>query len=126
MYSWKYYMDEITKSGLRNFGVTNMFLNTEDPIILEELRAGNNFGFTVYAMNISRMPDAGHWEVMKKDGPREVALFSLVQLLIQTECDWFLGTRLSNWSRLIDELRKVNGKARTPYLTPAHDKLNDW
>lgn len=126
MYAWKYYQDEIEKAGVRKYGVKSLFLNTEDPVIFDEFRKNANFGFDLYALNITRLPDAGHWEVMKADGPLEVALFSIVQLYIQTECDWFLGTRLSNWSRLIDELRKTNGKARTPYLTPAHDKANDW
>ena len=127
MYAWRYYQDEIDKAGLQTrYNVTNAFLNTEDPVIFDDFKRTNNFGFKLYAMNLTRLPDAGHWEVMKKYGQKEVATFSLVQLLIQAECDWFIGTRLSNWSRLIDELRKANGKARTPYLTPAHDKENDW
>lgn len=32
--------------------------------------------------------------------------------------DIFVGTLSSNWCRLTDELRKVQGKARVPYLTP--------
>ena len=32
--------------------------------------------------------------------------------------DLFIGTRSSNWCRLIDEIRKTNGKARAPFLSP--------
>jgi hypothetical protein len=32
--------------------------------------------------------------------------------------DVFVGTRSSNWCRVIDELRKANGKARVPFYSP--------
>ena len=32
--------------------------------------------------------------------------------------DIFVGTRASNWCRMVDELRKANGKGRVPYLNP--------
>jgi hypothetical protein len=50
------------------------------------------------------------------------AVISWVQLFLALEADWFVGQRKSNWCRLIDELRKVNGKARTPYISPTNDE----
>lgn len=63
---------------------------------------------------------------MERIGPERETLISFSQLLLAVEADFFVGTRSSNWCRLIDELRKVNGKARTSYLTPAKDREHDW
>lgn len=37
--------------------------------------------------------------------------------------DVFVGTRTSNWCRMIDEIRKVHGKARIPYFSPEPPEL---
>ena len=46
---------------------------------------------------------------------------SLGGLFISIQGDLFVGTRSSNWCRLIDEIRKVRGKARIPYFSPETD-----
>jgi hypothetical protein len=38
------------------------------------------------------------------------------QLLLALEADIFVGPRDSHWIKLLDELRKVNGKAKAPLL----------
>lgn len=45
-------------------------------------------------------------------------LMTLTDLIVALSADVFVGTLSSNQNRLIDELRKVHGKARIPYLTP--------
>jgi hypothetical protein len=42
-------------------------------------------------------------------------------LIAAFRADFFIGTRSSNWCRLIDELRKTHGKGRTPYISPIDD-----
>jgi hypothetical protein len=46
-------------------------------------------------------------------------------VIIAALADFFCGTRASNVSRLIDELRKANGKARTTYLSPRNDAYSE-
>ena len=41
---------------------------------------------------------------------------SFVNLLISSECDYFVGTLGSNWNRLINELRSTNGRLYAGYL----------
>jgi hypothetical protein len=50
-------------------------------------------------------------------------LVSLADLYISSLADIFVGTLSSNWCRLVDELRKVHGKAGIPYLTPSGEAL---
>ncbi len=42
---------------------------------------------------------------------------SFVNLLVQQECDFFIGTLGSSWDRLINGLRKTNGKLNSGYVS---------
>ena len=42
---------------------------------------------------------------------------SFVNLLISSECDYFVGVLGSNWNRLIDELRSTNGRLYAGYVS---------
>lgn len=49
----------------------------------------------------------------------------ILQLLMALECDAWVGTRNSNWNRLIDELRcTMLDKCHAPYLEVGRKK--DW
>jgi hypothetical protein len=50
------------------------------------------------------------------------ALFTLADIYISAAADVLVGTLSSNQCRLMDELRKVQGKARIPYVSP-EDRL---
>eukprot|EP00850_Spirogloea_muscicola_P002972 SM000011S19150 [mRNA] locus=s11:1118816:1121470:- [translate_table: standard] len=41
---------------------------------------------------------------------------SFVNLLVQSQADYFVGTLGSNWDRLVDELRKTNGRLRAGFI----------
>ncbi|CAI5960629.1 unnamed protein product [Closterium sp. NIES-64] len=45
---------------------------------------------------------------------------SFVNLIIASQCDYFVGTLGSNWNRLIDELRCTNGRLFSGYLALNH------
>ena len=49
---------------------------------------------------------------------QKIVLVFIYLLIYLFAGDVFVGTRSSNWCRLIDELRKTNGKARVPYYSP--------
>lgn len=46
------------------------------------------------------------------------SLITLVDIYLSSAADVLIGTLSSNQCRLMDELRKVQGKARIPYVTP--------
>jgi hypothetical protein len=50
---------------------------------------------------------AAEWDKMKFGSQRKLILSHLLQLLMALEADAYIGTRSSNWNRLIDELRCV-------------------
>ena len=41
---------------------------------------------------------------------------SFANLLISSECDYFVGVLASNWNRLIDERRSTNGRISAGYV----------
>lgn len=45
-------------------------------------------------------------------------LRTLAEVFISASADVFVGTLSSNQCRLMDELRKLQGKGRMPFLTP--------
>ena len=49
-------------------------------------------------------------------------LLSMKNLYAATECDFFVGTRASNWCRLIDEIKRFDGLGGT-YYVDAHGHL---
>jgi hypothetical protein len=91
-----------------------LFLSTEDPSAIDEtgamIRDGEQ-GLTHWAFSWYDVPRAN------SNGPEQLSAFSLpravltriwlLQLLIALECDAWVGTRGSNWNRLIDELRCI-------------------
>jgi hypothetical protein len=52
-----------------------------------------------------------------------MSLITLVDVYISSAADVLVGTLTSNQCRLRDELRKVQGKARMPYVTPERQLL---
>ena len=64
-------------------------------------------------------------EQLKAFGQLNTTYTWVLQLLMALECDTFVGTRGSNWNRLIDELRCVwVGKCFSPYMEMG--PLKDW
>eukprot|EP00897_Mesotaenium_endlicherianum_P002107 jgi/Mesen1/1924/ME000146S01014 len=47
---------------------------------------------------------------------------SFANLIISSECDYFVGTLGSNWERLINELRVTNGRLKAGYLSPNYEE----
>jgi len=98
-----------------NFLRPLIFLSTDDPAVVQE-----SFGYTEWATiysDISRVNSNGADEVAKTPN---AAHLHLLQLLMALECDAWVGTRGSNWNRLIDELRCIwVAKCDHPYFEVA-------
>jgi hypothetical protein len=100
--------DELVK--LNPFGYRKVaFMSTEDPGSIEEM----------VAHNLSNTWHWLWWDVprLNSNGPEQLGLFNMrrgeltfiwwLQMFIALEADAWVGTRGSNWNRLIDELRCV-------------------
>jgi hypothetical protein len=89
--------------GYRNIG----FLSTEDPGAVDELMAHNGT-FRYLWWDVPRDNSNGPDQLMKLGLRRgELTMIWWLQLFIALEADAWVGTRGSNWNRLIDELRCV-------------------
>jgi hypothetical protein len=89
--------------GYRQIG----FMSTEDPSAVEDMQAMNNSWRYMW------------WDVprLNSNGPEQLVLINMkrgeltmvwwLQLFIALEADGWVGTRGSNWNRLIDELRCI-------------------
>ncbi|KAG5189553.1 hypothetical protein JKP88DRAFT_206076 [Tribonema minus] len=94
--------DELAKA--RRFRGRTAFLSTEDPEVVKEAHADGTWDILV----LPYRRDNGDFAQMAELGVSDdLVLFSLENLFIALEATHFLGTRGSNWNRLIDELRMV-------------------
>ena len=100
--------DELVKRnpfGYRDIG----FLSTEDPSAVEEVMLHNS-SFRYYWWDVPRDNSNGPDQVAKFENTYPKAELTMVwwlQMFIALEADAWVGTRGSNWNRLIDELRCV-------------------
>jgi len=99
--------------------IVHIYLGTEDPTVIEE--AKNNYSQYTFHYIETKRYNGGPLEIVDINGGADLMRVSLADLFIQIQGDVFIGTRSSNWCRLIDELRKANGKARIPFLTPENN-----
>lgn len=54
------------------------------------------------------------------------SLITVAEIHISAAADVLVGTISSNQCRLMDESRKVQGKARMPYVTPEGALHSEW
>jgi hypothetical protein len=103
---------EILKQRKRPLDQANVFLATEDPRALEEFQSAAPDGWKVYVdqyfhdllpyrRNIYNGPNHMALDLQGKPGPA-----ALGSLLVAMEANDFVLTTASNWSRLMNELRK--------------------
>jgi len=98
--------------------IVHVYLGTEDPAVIEE--ALNNYTqYKFYYIDTqTTRNNKSPMDTVQINGGADLMNVSLSNLYIQIQGDVFMGTRSSNWCRLIDEVRKTNGKGRVPYLSP--------
>ncbi|CAM9963920.1 unnamed protein product, partial [Phaeothamnion confervicola] len=85
----------------RHFSGRHIFLSTEDPEVVEEAIREEAWSVMVLPW---RRGNENHEELMEMGD--SLFIFSLVNLFLAAEAQHFVGTRSSNWNRLIDELRQ--------------------
>lgn len=56
-------------------------------------------------------------------GLHNVTVLSFVNLIISSQCDFFVGVLGSNWNRLINELRLTNGRLNSGMVALNYDEV---
>jgi hypothetical protein len=103
---------------LLQFNVSSIYLSTDDPLVLHQTALYPAFRW--YWMQLPRMNVSAERRslFLGKDGLFIEGAAAISDILIALHADFFCGTMGSNFSMLINGLRKVNGKVHTPYITP--------
>mmetsp|Transcript_44126 Transcript_44126/g.95718 ORF Transcript_44126/g.95718 Transcript_44126/m.95718 type:complete len:123 (-) Transcript_44126:25-393(-) len=110
-----------------------MFISTEDPEVINDVKGDKYRGWTFSFIEQLRMTGAPTWsDHTREKGASEEFLSSVLNLIVALECDGYIGTIASNWNRLIDELRRLwAGKAYARYVEvgqagPQHNWFYWW
>lgn len=86
--------------------------------------AGRYKDWTFLYTKIKRQVGSTAFNTYEKDaGLEQITGSSFVNLLIASQCDYFVGTLGSNWNRLINELRLTSGRLQASYMTLNN---NEW
>jgi hypothetical protein len=84
------------------------YVSTEDPAVMESAKKYNNSAWSFLWYDVPRINSNGIDQISKLGMPKGyLSHIWWLQLLMALECDAWIGTRGSNWNRLIDELRCV-------------------
>ncbi|KAF3917247.1 hypothetical protein AA313_de0200994 [Arthrobotrys entomopaga] len=111
------------------------FVSTEDPEAIEEIlrtRSVNpavtsfaNHEWYWYFSHIPRSNGSPFDNFRLVPNKTEAILTHIMQLWMAVECDSFVGTRNSNWNKMIDSIRcTLMDKCRAPYLEAGYSA--DW
>ncbi|CAI5934699.1 unnamed protein product [Closterium sp. NIES-64] len=90
----------------------HVWLNTEMESVIEQTKQYPSWQFH-YSIN-PRLPPGAN-DTRAYEFMQDVAV-SLASVLIAAECDYFVGSLESNWSRLINELRSTNGRLYAGFI----------
>ncbi|CAI5472213.1 unnamed protein product, partial [Closterium sp. Yama58-4] len=90
----------------------HVWLNTEMESVIEQTKQYPSWQFH-YSTN-ARLPPGAN-DTRAYEFMQDVAV-SLASVLIAAECDYFVGSLESNWSRLINELRSTNGRLYAGFI----------
>ncbi|CAI6003665.1 unnamed protein product [Closterium sp. NIES-64] len=98
-----FHMNRLRHHGL---DLSHVWLNTETQANVD--RAADQPSWTFfYSSNARQQAAAGSLRQYERD--QSVAV-SFASVLIAAQCDYFVGSLGSNWSRLMNELRSTNGR----------------
>eukprot|EP00887_Chlorella_sp_A99_P005641 scaffold1.g5641.t1 len=103
------------------------FLSTDDSEVFRQAEAVTRYtqgttpdgDWVIFASNDNRTSAGGQeWTAQLQEfGRQSTVIRHLLNLFVALECDAFLGTRGSNWDRLVDELRCTwVDKCTQPYV----------
>lgn len=95
------------------FGVQNVFLSTEDPDVV--VRAHSEYSAINWFVTSDERRNPNLYQ-FKQGNLTEEFYLAMRNLYLASDSDFFVGTRRSNWCRLIDETQRANGLGGTYYV----------
>ena len=95
--------------------VASIWLSTEMQSVVESSKAYSGWAFH-YTGN-QRQTGAISMHRYEDLDFKNIVEMSLVNLIVSSQCDFFIGSLGSNWNRLIDELRLTNGRVKAAYMS---------
>jgi hypothetical protein len=102
--------------------IKTVYVGTDDPKMLSQIvrEYSSDWDLTWMGYHRSSQGSQHHEEVARYHTAKMElqVLLTLAEVLISASADVLVGTLTSNQCRLMDELRKLQGKGRMPYLTP--------
>lgn len=103
----------------------SMFVSTEDPAVLTEAKEYGSKAWSVVYTDLRRsnVGPLAQVQNLGEDNAGFTTRTHLLQLLMSLECDAWIGTRGSNWNRVLDELRCTwVDKCNRPYVEVGTDE----
>ena len=70
----------------------------------------------LYCHDVPRMPHGNQEALVPSFWSVNVTISVFMQLLMISECDAWIGSRSSNWNRIMDIFRCARGKCRQPFI----------
>jgi hypothetical protein len=102
--------------------IKSVYVGTDDPKMLSQIAREYSADWDLTWMGYHRSSQGSqhHEEVARYHTAKMElqVLLTLAEVFISASADVLVGTLSSNQCRLMDELRKLQGKGRMPYLTP--------
>ncbi|CAI5518549.1 unnamed protein product [Closterium sp. Naga37s-1] len=100
--------------------LNHIWLSTEMQSVIEEAKEQHRDWTFLFTQNPRQEGAMTMHEYEAAVGADVLVGLSFVNLIIASQCDYFVGTLGSNWNRLIDELRCTNGRLFSGYLALNH------
>jgi Alpha-(1,6)-fucosyltransferase N- and catalytic domains len=102
--------------------IKSVYVGTDDPTMLSQITREYSIDWDLVWMGYPRSSQGSqHDEEIARYHTAKIelqVLLTLAEVFISASADVLVGTLSSNQCRLMDELRKLQGKGRTPYLSP--------
>lgn len=107
--------------------IKTVYVGTDDPKMLSQIVREYSSDWDLIWMGYRRSSQGSqHHEEVARYHTANVelqVLLTLAEVFISASADVLVGTLSSNQCRLMDELRKLQGKGRMPYLTPERELI---
>jgi hypothetical protein len=107
--------------------IKTVYVGTDDPKMLSQIvhEYSSDWDLTWMGYHRSSQGSQHHEEVARYHTAKMElqVLLTLAEVFISASADVLVGTLSSNQCRLMDELRKLQGKGRMPYLTPENELI---
>ncbi|GAQ86545.1 hypothetical protein KFL_002950170 [Klebsormidium nitens] len=111
-----FFMEQAERIRQHNPAVRTIWLSTESQDILDQAISKYMPHWSLYYTKAERIhsneKDPWNTHTPAKAGSD----LAFVNLFLAADADYFVGVLGSNWNRLIDELRKTNGKRKAGYI----------